>query len=290
MPRCNICRRPLEFTYVEVPRYGLDGKPVQYRNVRRYYCPEGCRGVRLDFSVAKPAASGVLLRVAPKVKPLRKKPDFNDRLLAVGLGLAYLLMVMGILAIPAAWPLRAAGAFAVTLALLATYRFATQRVELPSYFPVPYPTAQQLTSELAAAAPAAAAAAPAAAAKPAAAPAPAPAAAAKPAAAPAPAPTPAAAPKGGGVTMKVILAGQEYTLDVAPGENMLDAALDRDVALDFSCREGLCDSCAVRVLAGLENISPPTKAEYDMLGEDVNRGVRLACQVIVKGPVTIQQG
>src|SRR5690606_14320480 len=95
--------------------------------------------------------------------------------------------------------------------------------------------------------------------------------------------------KGGGIPMKVIVDGQEFLLDVGPGENLLTAALDRDVAVDYSCLEGLCDSCAVRVLEGLENLSPPTKEEFDMLGEDVHRGMRLACQVKVNGPVTIEQ-
>lgn len=274
MPRCTVCRHPMEFQYVEMPRVGLNNAPVQYRNVRRFYCPEGCRGVRLDFSKARPASSGVLLKVVPKVRPLKKTPDFNDRLLAVGLTLAYALLILGILALPAPWGLRAAGVLAITLGLLATYRFATQRVELPSYFPIPLSAHKPGTDELPAAAAAPAVqAAPAAVAQ---------AGATAPAAAP-------AAPKGGGVPMKVILGGEEYSLDIAAGENMLDAALDRNVSIDFSCREGLCDSCVVRVLAGSENISPPTQEEFDMLGEDVHKGVRLACQVVVKGPVTIEQ-
>lgn len=282
MERCAICRRPMQMEYVEMYRIGLDNKPKLYRNVRRYSCPEGCRGVRLDFSRAQEAGPGVLLKVVPKVKPLKKAPDFNDRLLAIGLVTAYLLLILGIVAVPAGVGVKVGGALALTLGLAATYRFATQRVVLPSYFPVPYPTGSSAAEMERIPQTAAAAAAPA--------PAPAPAASATASAGAATA-TQTAAPavKGGGIAMKVIVNGEEHVLDVAAGENMLSAALDRNVSVDYSCLEGLCDSCAVRVLDGLENISPPTQEEFDMLGEDVHSGMRLACQVKVNGPVTIEQ-
>lgn len=281
MERCVICRRPMQMEYVEMYRIGLDNQPILYRNVRRYSCPEGCRGVRLDFSRAQEAAPGVLLKVVPQVKPLKKRPDFNDRLLAVGLVGAYALLLAGIAVIPAAIGVKVGSALALTLGLLAVYRFSTQRVVLPSYFPLPYPTATTTAERDTIPVPAAASAA---------SPAPAPAAGASAPTAAATA-TQTAAPqvKGGGIPMKVIVGGQEFLLDVGPGENLLTAALDRDVAVDYSCLEGLCDSCAVRVLEGLENLSPPTKEEFDMLGEDVHRGMRLACQVKVNGPVTIEQ-
>ena len=283
MHRCAICRRPMQFEYVEMPRIGLDGKVVQYRNVRRYSCPEGCRGIRLDFSQARPASSDVRPKVVPVVKPLKKEPDFNDRLLAFGLIASYVILVAAIVAVEAAWTVKGGGIALLTLCLLAVYRFANKRVVLPNYFPVPLPAQderpqpaqrpepppqQQRVPE----------------------PAPAAVAAASAPAAPAPAAAPAAAPAGGGIPMKVILGGQEYNLDVSPRENMLSAALDRNVDLDYSCLEGLCDSCEVRVLAGMENISPPKQSEFDMLGEEeVKAGKRLACQVIVNGPVTIEQ-
>lgn len=89
--------------------------------------------------------------------------------------------------------------------------------------------------------------------------------------------------------MWVVLEGQEYELEVNEGELMLDAALEREVELDYSCREGMCDSCMVRILAGAENVSPPTQEEIDMIGDDVAKGLRLSCQTRIKGPVKILQ-
>lgn len=89
--------------------------------------------------------------------------------------------------------------------------------------------------------------------------------------------------------MWVIVEGEEHELVLDEGELMLDAAINREVELDYSCREGMCDSCMVRVLAGIENITPPTQEELDMLGDEVQKGFRLSCQVRVNGPVKILQ-
>src|SRR5690606_34259888 len=91
------------------------------------------------------------------------------------------------------------------------------------------------------------------------------------------------------IKMYVILDDLQYELEVNEGENMLDAAVDRDVELDYSCRNGSCDSCLVRILAGANNISPPTQEEFDMLGDEVHKGFRLSCQVVVNGPVKLLQ-
>jgi len=92
------------------------------------------------------------------------------------------------------------------------------------------------------------------------------------------------------VPMVVTVGGQTYNLQVRPGENMLDAALDRDVDLDYSCKEGSCDTCMVRILKGMENLNDITPQERDMLDEDqLKAGYRLSCMVVVKGPVEFVQ-
>lgn len=120
----------------------------------------------------------------------------------------------------------------------------------------------------------------------------APAAAAKPAAAEAPAETPAGAvPEGELVPLIVTtLAGTRHELMVRAGENLLDAALDRQVDLDYSCKEGSCDTCMVRILRGMENLSSVRDEERDMLGdEEIAKGYRLACIIRIHGPVELVQ-
>ena len=279
--RCPTCRAPLQVEIVFARKIGLDNKPQPYHYVRRYTCPEGC-AVRLDFSKAKPLKPGTRPMVLPRVEPLRKESDFNDKLAALGIVASLAFFVLAFFLTPLPGAVKAAASGALILFAVGLYRFANRRVILPESFPrpVPEPKPEEVATPAA------------------------------------PEPQVAAPAAGGGKSAKkkqvtveipevipplprvegeplkmwVILDGVEHELELKENERMLDAALERDVELDYSCREGMCDSCKVRVLAGLENLSEPTKEELDMLGDDVKRGFRLSCQVLVKGPVRIMQG
>lgn len=86
------------------------------------------------------------------------------------------------------------------------------------------------------------------------------------------------------------LDGSKHELEVRSGENLLDAALDRDVDLDYSCKDGSCDTCTVRILKGMENLTPVRDEERDMLDEDeIASGHRLACIINIRGPVELVQ-
>ena len=50
--------------------------------------------------------------------------------------------------------------------------------------------------------------------------------------------------------------------------------------IPFACSEGICGTCIVEVLEGMENLTDFTQAEEDFLGEKGNE--RLACQVKIK--------
>lgn len=279
--RCRTCRAPMKEELVFHRKIGVDGKPKLYHYVRRYTCPEGCTVV-LDFSKAKPLLPGVHPMVLARVEKLEKQPDFNDKLLAAGMGVSLLLFLAGIALIPASIPVKLAAVGALGLLTTLLYKLANQRVVLPDAFPLPVPEPEPVEP------------APEAAAQPGAA-AEADAAPAKKRGTPVTVEIPDVIPplerkEGEPVKMWVILEGEQFELEINEGENMLDAALDRDVELDYSCRNGSCDSCLVRILAGINNVSPPTQAEIDMIGEEeIQKGFRLSCQVRVNGPVKILQ-
>ncbi len=72
-------------------------------------------------------------------------------------------------------------------------------------------------------------------------------------------------------------------------ETVLDAARRADAPLGNSCGSvGVCGRCRVRVLAGAENLSPPTLIEIRVSAQ---RGFepdeRLACQAVVMGDVEV---
>lgn len=89
--------------------------------------------------------------------------------------------------------------------------------------------------------------------------------------------------------VKVGRAGQTREISVYENENLLQGALDRGVQLEYSCRQGKCDSCKVKVLKGGENLSEPTAGEKDVLADQLKRGYRLSCQASVRGPVEVEQ-
>ncbi|MCX6117048.1 MAG: 2Fe-2S iron-sulfur cluster-binding protein [Proteobacteria bacterium] len=59
--------------------------------------------------------------------------------------------------------------------------------------------------------------------------------------------------------------------------------------IEFSCREGDCGICCIRVIRGAENLSEPTKIEKDFLqAMRADPDERLACQTRILGPVEIE--
>lgn len=52
------------------------------------------------------------------------------------------------------------------------------------------------------------------------------------------------------------------------------------VGIPFACSEGVCGSCIIEVVEGMENLSNFTKAEKDFFG--AMQDERLACQCKIK--------
>lgn len=91
------------------------------------------------------------------------------------------------------------------------------------------------------------------------------------------------------IPVTVILGGTSHRVEVPKGENLLDGVNEKGVEVKWDCKSGVCDTCKVRVLKGQENLSPPTEAEENMLGDLLRQGYRLCCQVISHGPCEIEQ-
>jgi 3-ketosteroid 9alpha-monooxygenase subunit B len=84
----------------------------------------------------------------------------------------------------------------------------------------------------------------------------------------------------GPVRLEVELDGQDYTFDDwAPGTKLLDHLESKGVKAPYSCREGECSACAIRLLEGEVRMLHNDVLDEDDLGE----GIRLGCQSV---PVT----
>ena len=57
--------------------------------------------------------------------------------------------------------------------------------------------------------------------------------------------------------------------------------------LKFGCTLGHCGVCSIKVNAGKENLSPPTRQEKTTLKEKYLEGYRLACQCALLGDVEL---
>lgn len=88
---------------------------------------------------------------------------------------------------------------------------------------------------------------------------------------------PAAGAAQGPVRLEVELDGQDYAFDDwAPGTKLLDHLESKGVTAPYSCREGECSACAVRVLAGEVRM-----LHNDVLDDDdIAAGIRLGCQSV----------
>lgn len=51
-------------------------------------------------------------------------------------------------------------------------------------------------------------------------------------------------------TVTVIYEGSEYSFEVEPDQTILEAALDQDIDLPYSCQAGLCTACRGKCLSG----------------------------------------
>lgn len=60
------------------------------------------------------------------------------------------------------------------------------------------------------------------------------------------------------------------------------AQVCEEAGVPFACTEGVCGTCIVEVVEGAENLSEPTQAEIDFLGESGTKRERMCCQAKIK--------
>jgi ferredoxin len=55
-----------------------------------------------------------------------------------------------------------------------------------------------------------------------------------------------------------------------------------EAGVPFACSGGICGTCIVEVVDGMENLSDPTQAELNFLGKEGVCKERMACQCQIK--------
>ena len=89
--------------------------------------------------------------------------------------------------------------------------------------------------------------------------------------------------------MPLISFKKREPIEVPQGANLMRALLDAGLPVASSCNsDGVCGKCKIQILSGMENLSRPNDTE-DFLREvhDVDKDVRISCQVEVHGDITV---
>lgn len=71
---------------------------------------------------------------------------------------------------------------------------------------------------------------------------------------------------------------QSFSVQLAPCQTLLEAALAQGLPIAYKCQQGYCGKCTVQVTAGAQWLGAPTIPEQTKLGKNLASGYRLACQ------------
>ena len=77
---------------------------------------------------------------------------------------------------------------------------------------------------------------------------------------------------------KIVIEHSGEEIEIQDGEPIATAC--EEAGVPFACTEGVCGTCVIEVVEGMENLTPFTQEEKDFLGEQDKE--RLACQCKLK--------
>ena len=86
--------------------------------------------------------------------------------------------------------------------------------------------------------------------------------------------------------------GEAFGDDVAVNTNLVVRAGIKRFPfphLDYGCGMGKCARCACRVISGSAELSPPNWKEKKRLGERIEAGYRLVCQLWITHDIELAQ-
>lgn len=78
---------------------------------------------------------------------------------------------------------------------------------------------------------------------------------------------------------KLIFQNTKEEQEIPDGSEL--ASVCEQAGVPFACTEGVCGTCVIEVVEGMQNLSDFNQAEADFLGDPGTE--RLACQCKIKG-------
>lgn len=84
--------------------------------------------------------------------------------------------------------------------------------------------------------------------------------------------------------------GQVYQQEVSENSNLVVlAGVKKFPHLKYGCGMGKCTKCMVKVVSGGDKLQEPNWKENKMLGDKINEGFRLACQLYISEDIELRQ-
>ena len=79
-----------------------------------------------------------------------------------------------------------------------------------------------------------------------------------------------------------------FQVEVKKGQSILDAAIEQNISLDYSCKKGTCGKCKVKLVNGSTYLQPTNSLEEKKLQHLIQNGFRLACQAKARKQSQVQ--
>ncbi len=76
--------------------------------------------------------------------------------------------------------------------------------------------------------------------------------------------------------VKIMMDGEDFGFEMKKSETILDAALENDIDLPYSCQSGVCTSCQGKLISG----SVDMDVSDGLSDEEISEGYILCCQAI----------
>ena len=82
------------------------------------------------------------------------------------------------------------------------------------------------------------------------------------------------------------------TVSVPAGTRLIEVSEKAGAGITYSCREGECGTCIMKIVSGMENLAQRSVLEDKVLQENLaGRNDRLACQAqVLGGEIVVRPG
>lgn len=82
------------------------------------------------------------------------------------------------------------------------------------------------------------------------------------------------------------------TVTVPAGTRLIEVSEQAGAGITYSCREGECGTCIMKIVSGMENLAQRSVLEDKVLQENLaGRNNRLACQAqVLGGEIVVRPG